>query len=358
MLVVDDQQVVRTAVSRLATREGYTVTQAASGEEALAAITLGAFDIILLDLWMPGKNGVETLLRIRKIDGFVPIVTMSGMETDATITTCTLTGANSFLAKPFSKEVFLETVKEAQAAGARKIHSAEKGLLRSDKGYVLVADDHPGFRRAVVNRLRVEGFKVDEAATGTDAIAKASTTTYDALLLDIHMPGGSGVEVGQAIRKRDRFLPIIMMSGEATDAEIRESFRFSNTGCIQKPLDQARLAPILTFAIKTGAASKHHVRAKETFRAMPHTRQLYYKLRHRAKRVAQDPQTPATVVAILAAMMVAWCLMALVDTSQRGLIAVEDKMSTQPNLTQMYTEIRGYLQRDEERELQHNKSAG
>jgi adenylate cyclase len=104
ILVVDDTASNRDLLSRRLTREGYCVTAAESGAAALALIGAEGFDLVLLDLMMPGMSGFEVLCRLKADAGtrHVPVVMISALdELDSTVR-CIEAGAEDYLPKPFN----------------------------------------------------------------------------------------------------------------------------------------------------------------------------------------------------------------------------------------------------------------
>ncbi|MBC8278443.1 MAG: response regulator [FCB group bacterium] len=81
VLLVDDEQEFRTATGKALERRGFEVIQAGSGEEAAEIIPENKPDIVVLDLVMPGMNGIETLTIIRKIDAKLPVIILTGHGT-------------------------------------------------------------------------------------------------------------------------------------------------------------------------------------------------------------------------------------------------------------------------------------
>ena len=104
ILVVDDNAANRDLLTRRLQREGYRVTSAAGGAEALALIAAEGFDLVLLDLMMPGMSGFEVLSRLKAGGGtrHLPVIMISALdELDSTVR-CIEAGAEDYLPKPFN----------------------------------------------------------------------------------------------------------------------------------------------------------------------------------------------------------------------------------------------------------------
>ena len=82
ILIVDDESVIRRTFSRILKSQNYDTIEAASGKEALSLIKNHPVDLVLLDLKMPGLNGVDTLREIRKIDAELPVYVVTAFRTE------------------------------------------------------------------------------------------------------------------------------------------------------------------------------------------------------------------------------------------------------------------------------------
>jgi DNA-binding NtrC family response regulator len=82
ILVVDDESGIRNSFRDILDREGYKADEAATGEEALDKLSNDKFDLVLLDLRMPGMGGVEALKHIRDLHGNIPVYIMTGFYAD------------------------------------------------------------------------------------------------------------------------------------------------------------------------------------------------------------------------------------------------------------------------------------
>ncbi|MCC7440017.1 MAG: sigma-54-dependent Fis family transcriptional regulator [Bdellovibrionales bacterium] len=116
VLVVDDEDSIRASLSGALADEGYRVQTASSGEEALSRIRSEKPDLILLDIWMPGMDGLETLSRIRKDQPSQTVIMMSGHGNIETAVRATKLGAYDFVEKPLSLEKLLLVMQNSLSA--------------------------------------------------------------------------------------------------------------------------------------------------------------------------------------------------------------------------------------------------
>lgn len=102
ILVVDDEPVIVTVVRERLEREGFVVRTAASGEEALAHMEADRADLIVLDLMLPGIDGLEVLRRLRGRGDTVPVIVLTARDEDVDKIVGLEMGADDYLVKPFN----------------------------------------------------------------------------------------------------------------------------------------------------------------------------------------------------------------------------------------------------------------
>ncbi len=118
ILIADDDEQICTVVSRLLGPDGHLVTAVHCGAEAIAALRSSSYDLLLLDLVMPRKGGIETIMEIRGEVPQLPIIVMSGQvrfEEESISRLVQHYGAIASLAKPFSSDELRSAVTAALA---------------------------------------------------------------------------------------------------------------------------------------------------------------------------------------------------------------------------------------------------
>src|SRR5262249_39654873 len=104
ILIVDDEPGVRTSLSGVLRDEGYAVEAVSSGEECLERLTRGPVDLIVLDVWLPGMDGLATLARLRERQVDASVVLISGHGNIESAVRAIKMGAFDFVEKPLSLE--------------------------------------------------------------------------------------------------------------------------------------------------------------------------------------------------------------------------------------------------------------
>lgn len=145
ILIIDDEKDIRTALTGILEDEGYQVLNAERGAEGIEAARQELPDLILLDIWMPGMDGLETLAQLKAHLPQITVIMISGHGTIETAVRATKLGAFDFIEKPLSLEKVLISVANALQLQELKVENAE--LKRSVSGDFELIGDSP----AIVN---------------------------------------------------------------------------------------------------------------------------------------------------------------------------------------------------------------
>ena len=176
ILIVDDEAGIRQSLKGVLEDEGYKVAAVDSGESCLETLRRRSFDVILLDIWLPGMDGLETLEKIREAEDAPEIIIISGHGTIETAVRATKLGAFDFLEKPLSLEKTLILVKNA--TDARRLRGENRDLKKQLLAKsVIVGDSIPmkalrqqiGLMAPTNGRVLIYG----ESGTGKELVAHA-----------------------------------------------------------------------------------------------------------------------------------------------------------------------------------------
>ena len=113
ILIVDDEASIRKSLEGVLSDEGYTCALASDGADALAQLQSLHPSLVLLDIWMPGMDGIETLRRMKAARPETPVIMMSGHATISTAIKATKVGASDFIEKPLELELVLNAIRRA-----------------------------------------------------------------------------------------------------------------------------------------------------------------------------------------------------------------------------------------------------
>ena len=176
ILVVDDEADIRKSLRGVLEDEGYKVSVAESGEACLDTLKVRSFDVILLDIWLPGIDGLGTLEKIKEHDDPPEIIIISGHGTIETAVRATKLGAFDFLEKPLSLDRTLILIKNALQA--RKLRGENREFRKQlESKSVIVGESVPtkalrqqiGLMAPTNGRVLIYG----ESGTGKELVAHA-----------------------------------------------------------------------------------------------------------------------------------------------------------------------------------------
>ncbi len=210
ILVCDDDASIRTVVREHLTRQGYTVLEASSGEEAILVASDNPVEAILLDLYMPGLSGWETLQRLRDTaaTSAIPVVILSVLS--PTLRTQLTGDAQGWVQKPFNENLLFAEL-------GRVLHRGD------GPAQVLLVEDDEDLASVVIASFGTADVNIDHASTRQQAIRSCVSQRPDLLILDLTLPDGDGFSFVQWLREQPslRTLPLIVYSGrEVSDQEM------------------------------------------------------------------------------------------------------------------------------------------
>ena len=176
ILIVDDEASIRDSLQGVLEDEGYKVTTSPSGEDCLELLRKSSFDVILLDIWLPGIDGLEALEKIRALDDSPEVIMISGHGTIETAVRATKLGAYDFAEKPLSLEKTLILIKNA--IETRRLRHENRDLrMQLQTKSVIVGDSIPmkALRQQIALMAPTNGRVLiyGESGTGKELVAHA-----------------------------------------------------------------------------------------------------------------------------------------------------------------------------------------
>jgi PAS domain S-box-containing protein len=264
VLVVDDNAVSRAILGEMLRFLQLEVTLAADAEEALAVLDAATmpFDLVLMGWRLPGMNGDVATRRIRDnatLRQQPKIIMMTAHGREDVMHLAGQAGADGFLIKPVSPSTLLDTLLSALGRGrvlgdgSQLIAASAEGAASFAGRRLLLVEDNEINREFAGQLLSREGFAVDEAVNGEEAVAKVGQQDYDVVLMDIQMPVMDGLEAARQIRalgqrpggERLLALPIIAMSALAMSKDIQRSIAAGMNDHVTKPVAPDILLAVL-----------------------------------------------------------------------------------------------------------------
>lgn len=230
LVVDDDRRIVKTTCDILKIK-GHEATEAYSGEEGVEKVRASVPDCVLMDIKMPGINGVEALKQMKKIAPALPVVLVSAYATDDLMEEASRSGAYAVLSKPLNFPIILSFL----------------SLLDKEES-ILVVDDDPEFCRTLKDILTLKGFKV-ETEQQPQSVMQHLDANYKLaiVLLDLKLGEVSGVDVLKDIRAKYPGKPVVLMTGyrkEMADS-VELARKIGAYTCLYKPLEMEQLLKLI-----------------------------------------------------------------------------------------------------------------
>lgn len=186
LLTVDDEIDICEYIKDLFSQRGYAVFTASNGADAISLVKKEKPDIVLLDILMPGMDGLEALRQIKDFDPAIKVIMVSVADDPDTKSKAAQLGADGFVKKPFAGDNLEDEV----------ILKVSELAKESEPARILIVDDEEGIRSSLREFLsRRFECAVSEAGSGQEALAFLRKGKFDLIFLDIRMPGISGTEI-------------------------------------------------------------------------------------------------------------------------------------------------------------------
>ena len=214
ILICDDEPGIRSIVSEHLQRHGYHILEADSGDQALALANTNSVQAILLDLYMPGLSGWETLEKLKSSEhtAHIPVVVLSVLSPTAGPAR---DGAGVLLPqgwvqKPFDEERLVGEL-------SRVVHQS------NGSSHVLLVEDDQDLAAVIIAGFEEAEVRVDHASTRQSAIDQCRVKRPALIILDLTLPDGDGFSLVEWLRKQPDLLslPLVVYSGrDLADAEM------------------------------------------------------------------------------------------------------------------------------------------
>ena len=176
VLIVDDESAIRESLRGVLEDEGYDVADAESGEVCLEQLEKKAADVVLLDIWLPGMDGLQTLGKIRDLENAPEVIIISGHGNIETAVRATKLGAFDFLEKPLSVAKTLILIKNALDAKRLRSENRELKKLAIRKSEIVGESIPMKALRQQIQLMAATNGRVlifGESGTGKELVARA-----------------------------------------------------------------------------------------------------------------------------------------------------------------------------------------
>jgi signal transduction histidine kinase/CheY-like chemotaxis protein/ligand-binding sensor domain-containing protein len=223
ILVVEDDDAAFDALSTYLLSAGYVPVRARTGEEALRLAQTMQPLAVTLDLVLPGMEGLEVLktLKSEEKTSPLPVIIVSMLDNRELALAF---GAEDYFIKPVDWPRMLRRLREITSRVASK------------RAKLLLIDDDAHVHEMLEHELESEGYELERAFSGQEGLDRAESEQPDVIILDLNMPGMSGFEVAEMLKRRDATarIPIVVFTGRDLSASERDRLRHGIQGLVIK----------------------------------------------------------------------------------------------------------------------------
>jgi DNA-binding response OmpR family regulator len=207
ILIIDREPDIRKTLAFLLTQEGYQTRGTSSGEEAISILDSESFDMVIMDINLPGTNGLQVMRNIMEREEDVKVIVLTGLASiDNAVQALRAEGAFDFLGKPL--ENYDQLVTSVKQALEKRRLNREKNTLVRELGApepqgkkILIVDDDPQMPKLLTTILSAHQYETEVAADGFEAGVKVTEFKPHLIILDLMMPGMDGFEVCRRIKE-------------------------------------------------------------------------------------------------------------------------------------------------------------
>ncbi len=253
ILIVDDEEKVMKATMRALRQDGYSISSAFNGEEALRMYSEERFDLVITDRKMPRMGGLELVKRLKAKDPGARIIVLSGGISEAEELEFLCSGALGIMSKPFDNAEIRKNVASAlsvKRGGFAKEEPVSETRMGKKSLNVLYVDDDPDIRDSIKDVMPMLGHTCQTAADGKEALEAIAAGSFDVVISDFHMPVMNGLDMLRQIKKDRPDLPVIMLFAATGDDDIELVRSAGAFDVLGKPVELDRLGKAITAACK------------------------------------------------------------------------------------------------------------
>jgi len=232
ILLVDDEVDFLEAVRPGLVRRGFLVTAAESGQAALDLLCTDTFHVIVLDVKMPGIDGVDTFREIKRIAPGIPVILLTGHGNIEQAFETSRDGVFEYLTKPCDVARLASVARQAseQAKTAKAADNPCGEEIR-----LLLVDDDRDFLASITPPLERRGAVVYVAHNVRDALQKAVSEEVHVAVVDVVMPGVNGLMLLKQLREANQLLEVIILTGHPSVPDVRQGLKDGAFDFLTKP---------------------------------------------------------------------------------------------------------------------------
>jgi len=237
LLIVDDEEEFLESSARALGRRGFEVNTAVDGATALEIMKQRDFDVVVLDLKMPGMDGEEVFDRIHKDRPSTPVIMLTGHGSVPHAFKTSKKGIADYIAKPCDMDELADRIRKAVSMARRhkKTFRDETATDLASMVRVMLVDDEVDFLSSMRSALERRNMNVTIAESGAQALERLKDAPIDIAVIDVKMPGMDGLELLKRIKKELPDVKAILLSGHPSVSAALEGIKHGASEYLEKP---------------------------------------------------------------------------------------------------------------------------
>jgi len=253
ILIVDDELMICDLLKSVLSRRGHEVITTTDPGRAVDLFQQHRPAITLLDLFMPGTDGIGVLKALRSIDPMTAVMMLTSGGSESMERQARLLGVTDFMRKGIALETLMGVMERVLKgpSGTPPVPQQAELLAAASMGGghegapVLVVDDEEMVRTLLKQYLTLKGYQVRLAKDGREALASLAQASPRMVILDMYMPGMNGVEVLRELRARDYAGGVVALTASQDEELLRQTLDLGSVDVLGKPVDLERLDLVL-----------------------------------------------------------------------------------------------------------------
>ena len=239
--VIDDDESVRRTTSRLIESFGLRAAAFESAESFLSSGHLNDTSCFIVDVHMPGMNGLQLQSQLAAAGCSIPIIFITGRDDKESRRRAMQAGAIAFLGKPFSDEQLLQGIRLA-------LHEFgdEPGAARN---FISIIDDDESIRRTTTRLIESFGFRTAAFESAEMFLTSGQLHETSCLIVDVRMPGMNGLQLQSRLAAADCRIPIIFITGRDDKESRRRAIQAGAVAFLAKPFTDEQLLQLIRSAL-------------------------------------------------------------------------------------------------------------
>jgi FixJ family two-component response regulator len=240
--VIDDDESVRRTTTRLIESFGFRAAAFESAESFLSSGHLNDTSCLIVDVQMPGMNGLQLQSQLAAAGRNIPIIFITAFDDKESRRRAMQAGAVAFLGKPFNDEQLLESIRLAlcelndEPGGARNLIS--------------IIDDDEAVRRTTTLLIESFGFRAAAFESAEDFLGSGNLNDTSCLIVDIRMPGTNGLQLQSQLAASDCRIPIIFITAYDDKESRRRAMQAGAVAFLAKPFRDEQLFQWIRSALR------------------------------------------------------------------------------------------------------------